>query len=99
QGHRASHCSHADRPLVEIKKKGRPATQCVRCRELRTSRQLHVKCDCNDTSSGLFSVSRDYAWTYSCLMQVQIRRHDEEKRQQVRYTDILMISIRFKYDF
>ncbi|KAI7847829.1 hypothetical protein BDC45DRAFT_404961, partial [Circinella umbellata] len=48
KGHRASHCKHKDRPLIEIKKKGRPATQCKRCRELRAVRQLHVKCDCND---------------------------------------------------
>ncbi|KAI8138388.1 copper fist DNA binding domain-containing protein [Fennellomyces sp. T-0311] len=49
KGHRASQCGHKDRPLIEIKKKGRPATQCKRCRELRTVRQLHVKCDCNDS--------------------------------------------------
>lgn len=82
QGHRASHCNHADRPLVEIKKKGRPATQCVRCRELRTSRQLHVKCDCNDSSSALSSLLL-FANAYSSFMQAQIRRHDDERRQQV----------------
>ncbi|KAI7883493.1 copper-fist-domain-containing protein, partial [Lichtheimia hyalospora FSU 10163] len=53
KGHRASHCNHKDRPLIEIKKKGRPATQCSRCRELRLVRQLHVKCDCNDTPGRL----------------------------------------------
>ncbi|KAI9308424.1 hypothetical protein BJ944DRAFT_156257, partial [Cunninghamella echinulata] len=47
-GHRAAHCNHKDRPMVEIKKKGRPATQCKRCRELRIVRQLHVKCNCNN---------------------------------------------------
>ncbi|SAL96502.1 hypothetical protein [Absidia glauca] len=46
KGHRATHCKHKDRPMVEIKKKGRPATQCPRCRELRVVRQLHVKCSC-----------------------------------------------------
>ncbi|KAI9027213.1 hypothetical protein CLU79DRAFT_697933, partial [Phycomyces nitens] len=49
KGHRASHCNHADRPLIEIKKKGRPMTQCQKCRELRVVRQLHVKCNCADT--------------------------------------------------
>ncbi|KAI9275748.1 hypothetical protein BDA99DRAFT_431037, partial [Phascolomyces articulosus] len=53
KGHRASHCKHKERPLIEIKKKGRPATQCKRCRELRTKRQLHVKCDCNDDNNNL----------------------------------------------
>ncbi|KAI9318731.1 hypothetical protein BX666DRAFT_1855760, partial [Dichotomocladium elegans] len=53
-GHRASHCQHKDRQLIEIKKKGRPATQCTRCRELRLVRQLHVKCDCNDIPRKIF---------------------------------------------
>ncbi|ORX62059.1 copper-fist-domain-containing protein [Hesseltinella vesiculosa] len=47
KGHRATHCNHRDRPLVEIKKVGRPSTQCKKCRELRRVRQLHVKCNCN----------------------------------------------------
>ncbi|KAI8066388.1 hypothetical protein BC940DRAFT_240399, partial [Gongronella butleri] len=47
-GHRATHCTHRNRPLVEIKRKGRPATQCSKCRELRVVRQLHVKCNCNN---------------------------------------------------
>ncbi|KAI7900886.1 copper fist DNA binding domain-containing protein [Cokeromyces recurvatus] len=46
KGHRASHCQHEDRQLILIKKKGRPSTQCNRCKELRTVRQLHVKCEC-----------------------------------------------------
>ncbi|KAL0093214.1 copper fist DNA binding domain-containing protein [Phycomyces blakesleeanus] len=50
KGHRASHCNHVDRPLIEIKKKGRPMTQCQKCRELRVVRQLHVKCNCADTT-------------------------------------------------
>ncbi|KAI8972366.1 copper fist DNA binding domain-containing protein [Pilobolus umbonatus] len=46
KGHRATHCQHNDRHLVLIKKKGRPSTQCEKCRELRVVRQLHVKCEC-----------------------------------------------------
>ncbi|KAI9256727.1 copper fist DNA binding domain-containing protein [Sporodiniella umbellata] len=46
KGHRASSCEHRHRELIPIKKKGRPATQCVKCRELRLVRQLHRKCDC-----------------------------------------------------
>ncbi|KAG2203511.1 hypothetical protein INT46_010890 [Mucor plumbeus] len=52
KGHRATHCKHIDRKLISIKKKGRPATQCKRCRELRVLRQLHVKCDCEDSGLG-----------------------------------------------
>ncbi|CAE6430713.1 unnamed protein product [Rhizoctonia solani] len=46
-GHRSSSCHHTDRPLFEIKKKGRPITQCARCRELRKTRSYHSKCLCD----------------------------------------------------
>ncbi|KAF8062430.1 hypothetical protein FPV67DRAFT_270893 [Lyophyllum atratum] len=46
KGHRSSTCRHTDRPLFEIKKKGRPVTQCNHCRELRKTKQVHVKCIC-----------------------------------------------------
>ncbi|KAF9076304.1 hypothetical protein BDP27DRAFT_897645 [Rhodocollybia butyracea] len=48
KGHRSSGCKHTDRPLYEIKKKGRPITQCSHCRELRAKKQVHVKCTCNE---------------------------------------------------
>ena len=35
KGHRVSGCTHTDRPLFEVKKKGRPATQCQHCRDKR----------------------------------------------------------------
>ncbi|KAJ3894909.1 hypothetical protein GG344DRAFT_86249 [Lentinula edodes] len=47
KGHRSSTCSHTDRPLFEVKKKGRPVSQCERCRELRQSKRVHSKCNCN----------------------------------------------------
>ncbi|KAF5384356.1 hypothetical protein D9615_003155 [Tricholomella constricta] len=46
KGHRSSTCRHTDRPLFEIKKKGRPVTQCDHCRELRKKKQVHIKCVC-----------------------------------------------------
>ncbi|KAG6820487.1 hypothetical protein H0H93_016549 [Arthromyces matolae] len=46
KGHRSSNCRHTDRPLFEIKKKGRPVTQCDHCRQLRKTKQVHVKCIC-----------------------------------------------------
>lgn len=55
KGHRASNCKHTDRPLFEIRKKGRPVSQCLLCRDLRKTKQLHIKCICNknkkDTTS------------------------------------------------
>lgn len=47
KGHRSSSCTHTDRPLFEVKKKGRPVSQCTKCRELRQSRKVHSKCTCN----------------------------------------------------
>lgn len=52
KGHRSSACKHIDRPLYEIKKKGRPVTQCEHCRELRKTKQVHVKCLCGQDPSG-----------------------------------------------
>ncbi|KAJ2078963.1 copper-binding transcription factor [Coemansia sp. RSA 988] len=46
RGHRASSCNHADRPLNLVRRKGRPPTQCNKCRELRRTRKAHVKCLC-----------------------------------------------------
>lgn len=51
KGHRSSTCRHTDRPLFEIKKKGRPVTQCEHCRELRKTKQVHVKCICGTEDS------------------------------------------------
>lgn len=36
----------SERPLHEIKKKGRPSTQCPHCKELRKAKQVHVRCIC-----------------------------------------------------
>lgn len=46
KGHRSSSCTHTERPLYEIKRKGRPVTQCEHCRNLRKTKQLHVRCEC-----------------------------------------------------
>ncbi|GAA5975146.1 hypothetical protein JCM11641_004365 [Rhodosporidiobolus odoratus] len=46
KGHRSSKCTHNDRPLQEIKKKGRPTSQCTHCRELRKTKSVHGKCEC-----------------------------------------------------
>ncbi|KAI9277888.1 copper fist DNA binding domain-containing protein [Sporodiniella umbellata] len=48
KGHRSSSCSHTDRPLFEIRKKGRPVSQCTFCRDLRKTKQVHIKCVCTN---------------------------------------------------
>lgn len=52
KGHRSSACKHTERPLFEIQKKGRPVTQCPHCRELRKTKQVHIKCNCGDARPG-----------------------------------------------
>lgn len=49
KGHRSSACHHTERPLFEIKKKGRPVSQCTKCRELRQAKKVHNKCTCSET--------------------------------------------------
>ncbi|EPT01285.1 hypothetical protein FOMPIDRAFT_1161920, partial [Fomitopsis schrenkii] len=51
KGHRASVCQHSDRQLFEIKRKGRPVSQCQHCRDLRKTKQVHVRCTCALRSS------------------------------------------------
>ncbi|OJT07963.1 Metal-binding regulatory protein cuf1 [Trametes pubescens] len=52
KGHRSSNCQHTDRPLFEIKKKGRPVSQCEKCRELRKTKRMHSKCTCTPSEAG-----------------------------------------------
>src|SRR5579862_148047 len=46
RGHRSTNCTHNDRPLFYIRKKGRPVSQCPQCRALRKNRSLHTRCEC-----------------------------------------------------
>ncbi|KAL1306099.1 hypothetical protein AAFC00_004217 [Neodothiora populina] len=48
KGHRVSGCTHVDRELTFVPKKGRPVTQCPHCRSERKKRSAHVKCDCGE---------------------------------------------------
>ncbi|KAI9352270.1 hypothetical protein DFJ73DRAFT_358478 [Zopfochytrium polystomum] len=49
-GHRSASCDHVSRRLLEIRDKGRPATQCSHCREKRRagSGHSHHRCLCGD---------------------------------------------------
>ncbi|KAI8381311.1 copper fist DNA binding domain-containing protein [Radiomyces spectabilis] len=47
KGHRSSQCTHKDRQLLPIRPKGRPVSQCERCREQRLSSKVHQKCVCS----------------------------------------------------
>lgn len=50
RGHRTSTCNHTDAQLMPIKRKGRPATQCRHCRELRAKYNVHTRCHCTEYS-------------------------------------------------
>ncbi|KAG2196145.1 hypothetical protein INT47_006491, partial [Mucor saturninus] len=58
KGHRSSSCNHIERPLFEIRKKGRPVTQCAFCRDLRKTRQIHIKCTCTDKTKSKYSQTK-----------------------------------------
>ncbi|TPX36259.1 hypothetical protein SmJEL517_g01469 [Synchytrium microbalum] len=49
-GHRSQSCDHLHRVLLEIKQKGRPATQCGHCRTKRSTGtgHSHHRCMCGD---------------------------------------------------
>lgn len=47
RGHRVTTCTHTDQPLMMIKPKGRPSTQCPHCKEQRRIRNSHVNCNCS----------------------------------------------------
>lgn len=74
KGHRSSSCHHTDRPLFEIKKKGRPVSQCEKCRELRQSKKVHSKCTCNPKSDPA-SRGEVLASTTSKCMQPPTQTH------------------------
>ncbi|GAA6014518.1 hypothetical protein JCM10207_001633 [Rhodosporidiobolus poonsookiae] len=44
RGHRQANCKHSDRPLQEIKRRGRPITACEECREARKQNNCHRSC-------------------------------------------------------
>ncbi|KAJ2500978.1 copper-binding transcription factor [Coemansia sp. RSA 1972] len=56
RGHRASNCGHFDRKLNIVRRKGRPPTQCNKCRELRRTRKAHVKCLCSEMKADEFNM-------------------------------------------
>lgn len=59
-GHRSSSCRHTDRPMLEVKKKGRPITICEHCRELRKTKQVYINCACGTDDSAEPSTIRTF---------------------------------------
>lgn len=88
KGHRSSNCNHIERPLFEIRKKGRPVTQCAFCRDLRKTRQIHIKCTCTDKS--LKNIENTATTCYQCPSTV-----NEEQQQQegISYSELIQNSL------
>lgn len=62
QGHRASSCKHQDGskgPLLVVKKRGRPPTQCSACREKRFRTGRHSRCCCGSRSKAASAPQED----------------------------------------
>ncbi|PNS14172.1 Metal-binding regulatory protein cuf1 [Sphaceloma murrayae] len=72
KGHRVSGCTHTDRPLQFVPKKGRPVTQCQHCRVERKKRSAHVKCDCGD---------KTHASKEKCVHLRNAESSDNERRE------------------
>lgn len=49
KGHRSSHCRHTERPMIEIRNKGRPRSQCPHCSTARKRASCHTRCKCGET--------------------------------------------------
>lgn len=73
KGHRSSNCNHIERPLFEIRKKGRPVTQCAFCRDLRKTRQIHIKCTCTDKSKNIENAATTTC--YQCPSTTSTKNH------------------------
>ena len=85
KGHRSSACKHTDRPLFEIQKKGRPVTQCSHCRELRKTKQVHIKCNCGDVRPGKGELGQGKSPRAVCSppLQSRIRSSQENAGSRV----------------
>lgn len=46
RGHRVTTCNHTDQPLIMIKPKGRPSSQCKHCKNLRVTKNVHSSSAC-----------------------------------------------------
>lgn len=75
KGHKVASCNHADRPLVQIKRKGRPSTACFHCKELRMVRNVNPSgsCKCN---------SKKATSTCGCTHGNPCKCHTRRKRGQ-----------------
>ncbi|CEP24003.1 Transcriptional activator HAA1 [Cyberlindnera jadinii] len=60
RGHRVTTCNHTDQPLMMIKPKGRPSSQCKHCKEMRKSKNSHSTgaCTCGKKTNKVAAVTK-----------------------------------------
>ena len=82
KGHRVASCDHSDRPLIEIKRKGRPSTACFHCKELRLVRNVNPSGSCKCHSKKAES-------TCGCSEGKPCKCHTRRKRAQNKTSNVL----------
>ena len=82
KGHRVASCDHSDRPLVEIKRKGRPSTACFHCKELRLVRNVNPSGSCK-------CYSKKTETTCGCSEGKPCKCHTRRKRSQNKTSNTL----------
>lgn len=80
RGHRVTTCMHTDQPLMMIKPKGRPSTQCTHCKEVRKIKNSHVKCKCG-SKGGPYSSKCPCHVTGDCSCGSSTKKKPAKKQQ------------------
>ncbi|KAH3680505.1 hypothetical protein WICMUC_000293 [Wickerhamomyces mucosus] len=59
RGHRVTTCNHTDQPLMMIKPKGRPSSQCKHCKDMRKNKNSHStgSCTCSKVKKSISHTS------------------------------------------
>lgn len=87
RGHRASSCKHSERPLVVVKRQGRPQRTCDHCLETRNHHQVSVSCDCkappaSNNSSQAPAALVDFGPASLDSWRVKLREEAEQVEQE-----------------
>ena len=94
KGHRSSNCNHIERPLFEIRKKGRPVTQCSFCRDLRKTRQIHIKCTCTDKTKNIENTATLLQQKQQCYQCPSAKSFfsEDQNGSSIAYSDLIQID-------
>ncbi|KAI9203474.1 uncharacterized protein BJ171DRAFT_509722 [Polychytrium aggregatum] len=96
-GHRNASCDHLSRPLIELKGKGRPVSQCSFCRDKRRAGQGHAhhKCICGSLSSSI-SKKRMEAYFETGIVMVFEGENAESAHQKLQKEREITVTIQKK---